>query len=74
MAKCQNPIVEHYRGMLYRRVIGLVQGSATRGSRAACGSFIPLRWLPVWVYAGEVSPDFLYNLNSSPALFLGQVC
>ncbi len=25
-------------------------------------------------YAGEVSPDFLYNLNSSLALFLGQVC
>ncbi len=41
--------------------IHLDQGSATRGSRAACGSFIPLLWLPVaWVYntLGRCPPDF----------------
>ncbi len=43
----------------------LAQGSATRGSRATRGSFIPLRWLPV----ASVHPRLLIQSKLFPCTF-----
>ncbi len=53
----------------YRTSYSLGHGSATRGSRAACGSFIPLRWAPCMGVRGWGVPRLLIQPKLFPCTF-----
>ncbi len=67
-----HPQIPDFQIVVSQPNIVLSQESATRGSRAACGSFIPLQWLPVaWVYntRGRCPPRLLIKPKFFPFTF-----